>query len=151
MAVGFDVFIEQHLLTGDIGVFVKHRRVPVVGAGDRASAVHTVLLALEAAGVVPPVPASARHREVGLLGARLDLVEDFLPQLFLVGGLLIDVAVLGLEVGDNLRVGLVAQPFVGVDEDVVVVDSPSVDTLGHWRVHALTPIQSSNWSPETRS
>ena len=106
MPFGLDVLVEQHLLARDLGVLVEHRRCPVVGIGDRATAVHAVLLALEAAAVVPPVAAAGRHRQVGLLGAGLDLVEDLLPQRREVGGQLLGVGVLRLEVVDHLGVDL---------------------------------------------
>ena len=112
---------------------------------------HVVLLALEAATVVPPVTASGRHRQIGLLGASLDLVEDLLPQRREGFGGLIGVLVLRLEIVDHLGIGLVAQPFVGVDEDVAMVLAAVFDALGNGWIHALAPIQSSNFRPEMRS
>src|ERR1700747_2719580 len=96
----------------------------------RATALDAVLPSFEGAGVVPPVALPSRYRQIGLLGARLDLVENLLPQRFQVGGGPIDVVVLGLQVSDDLGIGLVAQPFVGIDEDVPVVFAPGVDALG---------------------
>ena len=130
---GLDVLVEQHLLAGDLGVLVELRRRPVVGIGYRATAVHAVLLALEAAAVVPPVAAAGGHRQVGLLGAGLDLVEDLLPQRRQVVGDLLGVGVLGLQVVDDLGVGLVAQPLVGVDEDVAVMLAAVLDPFGDGR------------------
>ena len=151
MAVGFEVLVEQDLLSGDLGTFVELGGFPVVGSGDRAAAVHAVLLTLEAASVVPPCAAPQRHREVGLLGAFFDLVEDPLPQRFLIGGFSLDMRVFGLEVGNDLGVGLVAHPLVVVNVDVVVVGPLGVYPLGTGRFHALTPIQSANFNPEIRS
>ncbi len=146
--VGFGVLVEQHLLAGYGGVLVEHRRVPVVGTGDRAAAVRSVLLAFEAAAVVPPVAAARRNRHVGFLGPRLDLVEDLLPQRFQMRGGLVGVGVLRFEVGDDLRIGLLTQPLVGgVDEDVVVEHPLGVDPLRDGWVHAPAPIQSPNDSP----
>ena len=132
VAVGLDVLVEQHLLAGDLGVLVELRRRPVVGIGYGATAVHAVLLALEAAAVVPPVAAAGRHRQVGLLGAGLDLVEDLLPQRCQLVGDLLGVGVLRLEVVDHLGIGLVAQPLVGVDEDIAVILAAVLDPLGDW-------------------
>ena len=135
--LGLDVLVEQDLLAGDLGVLVELRRGPVVGIGDRATALHAVLLALEAAAVVPPVAAAGGHRQVGLLGAGLDLVEDLLPQRRQMGGLLVGVGVLGLQVGDDLGIRLVAQPLVGVDEDVAVMLAAMLDAFGDRRVAVM--------------
>ncbi len=155
MAVGLDVLVEQHLLVGNLGVLVELRRRPVVGIAYRATAMHAVLLALIAAGVVPPVAAPGGHRKVGLLGAGLDLVEDLLPQRRKVVGDLLGVGVLGLQVLDDRGVGLVAQPLVGVDEDVAVMLATVLDPLGDrgYRrlTHAAGPIQSAKLRPEIRS
>ena len=97
------------------------RRRPVVGVGHRDPAAGAVLLALEGAAVVPVAAVAGRHRQVGLAGARLDLVEDRLAQLGEVGGLRLGVVVLGLEVGRHLGRALVAQPFVVVDAGPAVV------------------------------
>ena len=160
MAVGFDVLVEEHLFPGNVGVLVEHRRSPVVRTRDRAAAVHAVLFALEAPAVVPPVAAPQRNRKIGLLGASLDFVENLLPQRFLFSGDLVDVGVLRLQIGDHLGIGLVAQPFVVVDELVAVVQSRGLDPLGHRsrRAHGAVlvrahrpPIQSANARPEIRS
>ena len=50
---------------------------------------------------------------------------------------LFGVGVLGLEVVDDLGVGLVAQPLVGVDEDVAVMFPASVDPLGDRWIHVM--------------
>ena len=90
------VLVEQHLLAGDLGVLIELRGRPVVGIGYRATAVHAVLLALETPAVVPPVAAAGGHRQVGLLGAGLYLVEDLLPQRRQMIGDLLGVGVLRL-------------------------------------------------------
>jgi hypothetical protein len=156
VALGFKVLIQKDLLARDGGLFVEHWGVPVVRSRYRASAVHAVLLALQAAAVVPPVPAAQRDREVGFLGAGLDLIEDPLPQRFLIGGHLVDVGVLRLEVCDDLWIGLIAHPLIGVQENVVVVDSFGIDALGRRSgglsaAHGCTPIQSTNLNPEILS
>src|ERR1700722_81885 len=152
---GFDVFVEQHLLAGDLGIFVEDRWVPVSRIGYRATALDTVLLAFETASVVPPVAPADRYRQVSFLGARLDLIEDALAQRLEGGSRLGGVVVLGLQIGEHLRAGLVAQPFVRIDEHVMVEFSPGIDPLGDRRFsnirHALGPIQSSNCNPEMRS
>ena len=155
MAFGLDVRVEQNLFTGYFGVLVQDRRIPVVGICYRATALDAVLLSLEGAGVVPPVALPNRHRQVGFLGARLDLVEDALPQRFQMSGRLVGVLVLGLEVGDDFGAFLVAQPFVRVDEDVAVIFASGVDAFGDRRYvpvgHAPGPIQSLKLRPEIRS
>src|SRR5271156_4018866 len=80
MPFGFDVLVEQHLLAGNLGVLVEDRWIPVGRIGYRTTALDTVLLAFEAAGVVPPIAAPDRYRQVGFLGPRFDLIEDELPQ-----------------------------------------------------------------------
>jgi hypothetical protein len=55
----------------------------VIGIGDRATALHAVLLALEASAVVPPIAAAARHGQIGFLSARPYLeTVDYLSRLF---------------------------------------------------------------------
>ena len=154
MPFGFDVLVEQHLLAGYLGVLVEDRWIPVGRIGYCATALDTVLLAFEAAGVVPPVAAPDRYRQVGFLGPRFDLIEDALPQRLELSGHLIGVVVLGLQVGDHFGTRLVTQPFVRIDEHVTVELSPRVDPFGDRRCgvgHALGPIQSSNRNSEIRS
>ncbi len=78
VAVGLDVVVEEQLLARHVGLELRRR--PVVGAGDRGAEVPGVLEALLRAAVVPPVALAGGDGEVGLLRARLDLVEDRLPQ-----------------------------------------------------------------------
>ena len=67
------------------------------------------------------MPAVAgRHRQVGLAGAGLDLVEDLLAQLGQVRGALLGVGVLRLEVRRDLGRVLVPQPLVVVDAGLAV-------------------------------
>src|ERR1700736_6851168 len=65
MPFGFDVLVEQHLLAGNLGGLVEDRRIPVSRIAYRATALDTVLLAFEAASVVPPVAAPHRYGQVG--------------------------------------------------------------------------------------
>ena len=124
---GLDVLVEQDLLAGDLGLLVELWRRPVLGIADRATALHAVLLALEASAVVPPVVTAGWHGQIGFLGARLYLVEDLLPQRRQVLRGLFRVVVLGLQIVDDFGVRLVAQPLVGVDEHVAMV-FPTVST-----------------------
>jgi hypothetical protein len=149
VSLGLDVLVEQDLLAGNRGVLVELRRDPVIGIGQRATAVHAVLLALEAAAVVPPVAAAGRHRQIGFLGAGLDLIEDLLPQRRQALCGVFGVVVLCLQVIDDLRIVLVAQPLVGVDEHVAVKLAAVVDAFGLGCFHGL--IQSLNLRPEMRS
>jgi hypothetical protein len=114
-----------------------------------------VLLTFKATGVIPPVVAPDGYRQVGLLGACLDLVEDPLPQRFKLGGRLVGVLVLGFQMRDDFGTGLVSQPFIRVDEHVAVEFPSALHSLGDGRccpvAHAPGPIQSSKRSPEIRS
>ena len=83
--------------------------------GRRPPAEDRVLLALLGAGHVPPGAAFARNGEVGLLHARLDLVEQAVAQRGRGARSALGVRVLGFEIRD--RVGIVA-----VEQPVVVVD-----------------------------
>ena len=126
VAVGQCVEVEQQLLAREgglvgRGVLGGPRRCPVVGAGHRDPTAGAVLLPLEGPAVVPVAAVAGRHREVGLAGAGLDLVEDRLPQVGEVRGLCLRVLVLRLEVGHHLRRALGAQPFVVVDAGPSVV------------------------------
>jgi hypothetical protein len=152
-----DVLVEEHGLGGRAG-----RRVGGVGVGHRLAAVDRVLLALLGAGVVPPAAPPHRHRQVGLLDARLDLLEQLLLERLGVGELRLGPGVLGLEVGDGVGVVLVAQPGVLVDDGVAVVLARGRDLLGdrgplrvgHAGSLRSTPCRSTRWAssspPSTR-
>lgn len=101
MTLGLDVPVEEHDLAGNGDVRRQLRGSPVVGVGRR-TAVDRVLRPLDRAAVVPPVTAAGRHREIGLLHAALDLLEQRLAESGEVRGLGIRVRVLGLEVRDDL-------------------------------------------------
>ena len=64
--------------------------------------------------------------------------------------------VLRLKVGDHLGVGLVSQPFVRIEEDVLVMDAAGVKSFGRRSgdirfASSHAPIQSANLRPEMRS
>ena len=126
MAVREGVEVEQHLLArqrrlvGSRGLG-RARGSPAGGIDDRHAAAGAVLPALEGAPVVPVAADPGRHRQIGLEGARLDLVEDLLPQVGQVRGAGLGVVVLGLEVGDHLGVVLGPEPFVVVGAGPAVV------------------------------
>lgn len=155
MSVRQLVEVEQHLLAGQRrllggGVLGRLRRRPVVGSGDRNAAGRAVLLALVGTRVVPVVADPGRHREIGLEGACLDLIEDRLPQVGQVRGALLGPGVLGLEVGDHLGVVLVAQPLVvvgpGAAQDALV----GRDTGGDGRLHGVDSSQRCRRAPRWR-
>ncbi len=132
--LGLGVAVDEHLLAGRRDAGLDRRRRPARGVLDRslggAAAAHRVLAALGGARVVPPRAPARRHRQVGLLGARHDLVVDRPAQPLEVRGLRCGVGVLGLEVRDHRGVGRVAQPLVGVDDVVAVVAADGVDPGG---------------------
>ncbi len=108
VALGELVEVEQELLAGQrrlVGADLLGglRGIPVVLRADRHPAAGAVLAALEGAAVVPVAAVAGRHRQVGLEGAGLDLVEDRLAQVLQVRGALAGVGVLGLEVGRPRR------------------------------------------------
>ena len=120
------VEVEQHLLAGQgrlVGGAVLGRlgRGPVVGGAHRHPAAGAVLAALEGPAVVPVAAVAGRHRQVGLLGACLDLAEDRRAQVGQVRGALLGPGVLRLEVGQDLGRVLVAQPVVLVGARAAVV------------------------------
>ena len=132
VTVGFDVAVEQHDLSRHIDAGSEGRRRPVVIGGKRCTAVDAVLLALDRPAVIPPRTLPRRHRQIGFERAPLDLLEDPLAQRCEMRRPLVGVRVLGLEVGDDVRIVLRAQPFVVVDDVVAVVgaDGGTGDGLG---------------------
>ncbi len=132
------VEVEQHLLAGQRGlvggaVLVGGGRGPVGRVGHRDPAAGAVLASLEGAAVVPVAAVAARHRQVGLEGAGLDLAEDRLAQVGEVGGGRLGVVVLGGQVGHHLRVVLVPEPVVLVDPGTAVVGGRHRPRIGDGR------------------
>jgi hypothetical protein len=102
--------------------------------------VDAVLLALLGAQVIPEAALADGERQVGLLGPALDLAEDLVSQRLLSGCAGVGVRVLGREIGDRVRVVLLGQPRVRVDDRVAVVGALGGHALGdrrrHWCRHA---------------
>ena len=129
------VVVQQH--------FLPVQRLAVLGQGrddltwpDRTPAVHRVLLTLDRTGVLPPVALAHRDRQVALLGPRLDLGEDLILERGEPGGDRLGVGVLGLQVGDRVRVVLVGQPGVLVGHGVAVIGPLVGNLLGRRRLGA---------------
>ena len=94
--LGLEVLVEQDLRGGVVG--------------GPSAAVDGVVATLLGARRVPPLAVLDRRGQVGLLDARLDLAEDRLDEVVVIGEPRIGVRVLGLEVGDGVGVVAVAQP-----------------------------------------
>ena len=137
--------VEQDLLArqrGLVGAAVlgRDRRGPVVGVGDRDAARGAVLAALEGAPVVPPAAVARRHRQVGLLGARLGSPRTAAPQVREVGRPGRGPGVLGLEVRRDLGVVLGAQPVVVVGPRAAVVLGGHGTAVGDGGPVGLVPV-----------
>src|SRR5699024_3173518 len=91
-----------------------------------------ILLAFECAREEPPVAATGRHGQVGFFRARLDLVENLLPQALEVGGGGVGVFVFGFEVGERVRIFGVDEPGVRVDDRVAVMRPLGFDAFCYW-------------------
>ncbi len=102
VSLRLDIAVEEHLLA--LHGRARLRVRPGRRVRQRRATVGRVLGLLEGSAVVPPGTAPDRHREVGLLGPGADLLEERLAQRLQVGGHLLRVRVLGLEVGDHVRV-----------------------------------------------
>ena len=122
------VAVEENLLAVQRLAVLRHRRRDLA-VEHPAAAVDAVLLALDGAHVAPPAALADRHRQVGLLGACLDLAEDRGPQVRQPAGHRRRVGVLRLQVGDGLRVLGVGEPGVRVDDRVAVVGALEGDLL----------------------
>ncbi len=140
VALGELVEVEEQLLAGEgrlVGRAVLGRggRGPVALVGDRDAAAGAVLLALEGTRVVPVPADPGGDRQVGLQRARLDLLEDRLPQVGEVRGALLGVGVLGLEVLLDLGGVLVTQPLVVVGAGQAVDLGGGGALVGDRRLH----------------
>ena len=107
VATGKLIAVEEHLLGG------------VHAAGP--AAVDLVIQALDRPGVVPVALEERRGRRVGLLDPADDLAVQLLPQFLGRRHDRVGVRVLGLQVGDHLRVALLPHPVIGVDPPVAVL------------------------------
>ncbi len=104
-----------------------------LGAGPvgRPPAVDGVVASLQGAAVVEPAPLAHRHREVRLLDAGHDLVEQGLLQSPRAGHDRSGVGILRLEVRDDGGVVFVAEPVPLVDPGVAVGLEGHRTSLGH--------------------
>ena len=116
---GLDVLVQDDLLAGDLDRRIDLGR-GVVAGDDREATADGVVESLAGALVVPPVAAAHRHRDVGLLDARLDLVEEFGLERGQVRQPLGHEGVLGAQVAQHLLALAVHQPVVGIDPGVPV-------------------------------
>ena len=99
----------EELVTLRFGVLIEHE---MVGrrVGRSASAMDRVRLSLLGACRVEPTVDRDRCSDVGLLDAGLDLVEQLVDELCVFAEPCAADHVLGLEVGDRVRVVAIAQP-----------------------------------------
>ncbi len=111
-----DVRVEYDLFAVDRLVRLDDRRIPVVLASDRQTALHRVLFALLRAGEVPVVVHARRHRHVGFLHMRFEFLEQGRAQAFQRRHALFAIPVLRGHIILDFRRFLVAQPFVMVYE-----------------------------------
>ncbi len=98
------------------------------------AAVQGVFPALLVAAVVPAAVVEVGDGVVVFLDAAGDLLEEGLAQLGGVGGRGLGVGVLGLQVGDHLRILALVQPVVVVDARVAELLEDLGFDLGHGRV-----------------
>lgn len=127
------VAIEQDLLAVKRAAVRRHRR-PGVLRPDGPAAANRVLLTLHGAGVIPRAALAVGHRQVSLLGPRLDLAEDRLAQSVLPGCHRLGIGVLSLEECDRLRIVLLGQPGVLIDDRVAVMGPLGRHALGGRRL-----------------
>ena len=99
----------EELVTFGFGVLIEHE---IVGRRVRraASAVDRVRLPLLGACRVVPIVDRDRRSDVGLLDPGLDLVEQLVDELGVFAEPRPGDRVLGLEVGDRVRIVAIAQP-----------------------------------------
>jgi hypothetical protein len=119
VTLGKLVQIEQH--------FLRRLQVAFAPALDR------ILLPLFGARVVEVLSAPRRHRHVGLLDAAEHFLVERPLQFLLPGGHGLGIGVLRLQVVDDLRVRLLAQPPVMVDHLFAVPRLPVLNPLADRR------------------
>ena len=135
VAVQDDDFALERLAGLDGRRGVTHHLVALVEGGVAVE--DGVLAAGHHTAVVPPVADAVRNGQIGEEGAVLNLVEDGLAEGLLVCGDSFGVLGFCLEVVEDLFAFLVAEPFVGVDEDVAVVLAAVLDLLRYGRGEVL--------------
>ena len=126
----------EEVVTLGLHVLVE-QQVGACVSGGAAAAVDRVVLALLGAGDVPPSAIADRGSGVGLLDARLDLLEDLLDELVMIVEPGVGERVLGLEVGDRVRVAAVAQPGPWIGDSAGRAIPVVFDLLGDGFVHAV--------------
>ena len=123
----FDVLVEDDLLSVE-------RRVPVdhwwreVARRARDTTTDGVIETFARTLEVPPRPSKDRHRDVRLLNAVLDLLEQFVLEGLERRQHISEVGVLRAKMGEDLLVFAIHQPVVGIDSGVAV----SLDRWGRW-------------------
>ena len=135
VAVEDDDFTLEYFAGGDGRRGVAHHLVAFVQGGVAVE--DGVLAAGHHAAVVPPVTDTVRDGQIRQQGAALDFVEDGFAEGLLVCGDSFGVFGFCLEVVEDLFAFLVAEPFVGVDEDVAVVFAAVLDLLRYGRGEVL--------------
>ena len=135
VAVEDDDFTFEYFAGGDGRRGVAHHFVAFVQGGVAVE--DGVLTAGHHAAVVPPVTDTVRDGQIRQQGAVLDFVEDGFAEGLLVCGDSFGVFGFCLEVVEDLFAFLVAEPFVGVDEDVAVVFAAVLDLLRYGRGEVL--------------
>ena len=115
LALGQRVDVQQHLLAAEITGFVgalDRQRIDPIGVG--AAGMDGIVLAGLETAVVPPATLAVRHRAVVLLDPRDDLLVQPVLHALQRRQHRIGIGVLGLQVGQHLRVLalVVAQPVV---------------------------------------
>ncbi|MNY18143.1 hypothetical protein D3C86_1515030 [compost metagenome] len=122
---GQHVGVEQQLLAGRVDA---QRAV----GRTRAAVMARVLLASRGALVVQPRTPGGRQRQVGLADARADFLEQLLAQFTLVGELLFQPGILGLQVFEDLGAVALLQPGIGIGASLAA-------GKGRGEGHRLTP------------
>ena len=76
VALCFGVCVEHHLFAVDGNANLNGRRIPIVCASDRHTALHRILLAFLGACEIPVAVHARRHGHVGFLHVRFEFVEQ---------------------------------------------------------------------------
>ena len=140
LRVGDRVLVRASLDVAELEIFVAFGQLVgvendlLLGVHRAAStAVDLVVEAFDGAGVGPPTLVEDGGREVGLLNSTDDLPIELSLQAGRRRHHLVRVGVLGLQVGDDLGVLLVAEPVVRIDALVAVrLDHVGPPRGGRW-------------------